>query len=121
MSKTNEVMPLHLASGTGLKTSVIEQLQKIFLQFDVIEKVILYGSRATGMYRPGSDIDLMIEAPEANTQILNQISNMIEDLLLPYQVDLCLKHQIRDPLFYARVVKEGKLFFPIKHKPLSQS
>jgi predicted nucleotidyltransferase len=35
-----------------------ESIIGIFAQYDQIETVILYGSRAKGNYKPGSDIDL---------------------------------------------------------------
>ncbi|MCS6796683.1 MAG: nucleotidyltransferase domain-containing protein, partial [Raineya sp.] len=44
----------------GLPNSAIEAIQKVFSKYPEIEKVILYGSRAMGNYRVGSDIDLTL-------------------------------------------------------------
>ena len=44
----------------GLKESYIQQIQFVFAEYPAIEKVILYGSRAKGNYRNGSDIDLTL-------------------------------------------------------------
>ena len=44
----------------GLKNKTVEQLKSIFHDQQDIEKVVLYGSRAKGNFREGSDIDLTI-------------------------------------------------------------
>nr|WP_236930804.1 nucleotidyltransferase domain-containing protein [Geobacillus sp. JS12] len=46
----------------GLERTVFRQLLHLFSRYaDVIENVILFGSRARGDYKEGSDIDLAIE------------------------------------------------------------
>nr|WP_158412991.1 MULTISPECIES: nucleotidyltransferase domain-containing protein [Geobacillus] len=46
----------------GLERTVFRQLLHLFSRYaDVIEKVILFGSRARGDYKEGSDIDLAIQ------------------------------------------------------------
>lgn len=42
----------------GLKDETIEHVHDVFSRFPQIEEVIIYGSRAKGTYRNGSDIDL---------------------------------------------------------------
>ena len=44
----------------GLKESDIELIKKVFSNYPEVEKVILYGSRAKGTYKPASDIDLTL-------------------------------------------------------------
>ena len=47
----------------GLPASAIEKILGILADYPAIDQVILYGSRAKGNYRPGSDIDLCLQAP----------------------------------------------------------
>jgi predicted nucleotidyltransferase len=47
----------------GLPLHVINTLNGIFKAYPQINNVILYGSRAKGNYRQGSDIDLCMDAP----------------------------------------------------------
>jgi predicted nucleotidyltransferase len=68
-----------------------ESIEKIMKQYDQIETVILYGSRAKG---PGSDIDLTLKGKGLNL-ILNKISLELDDLLLPYMFDLSIYHHIK--------------------------
>jgi len=45
----------------GLKAKHIAAIRNAFRQYPSIEQVVLYGSRAKGNYRTGSDIDLTIK------------------------------------------------------------
>jgi predicted nucleotidyltransferase len=42
----------------GLQEKTIQAIRNIFSRFPEVEKVLLYGSRAKGNFRNGSDIDL---------------------------------------------------------------
>ena len=81
----------------GLPKKAIAKLCGVFSQYPAIQSVLLYGSRAKGNYRPGSDIDLSIQAPALGLSDLLAIENQIDDLLLPWTVDLSLLHQIDNP------------------------
>ncbi|WP_197904747.1 nucleotidyltransferase domain-containing protein [Desulfosarcina alkanivorans] len=50
----------------------------------------MYGSRAKGNFKPGSDIDLTLKVNRLNLHLLNKISLELDDLLLPYTVDLSI-------------------------------
>jgi len=78
----------------GLKESTIIAIQQVFNNHPGIKKVVLYGSRAKGNFRNGSDIDLVIVGPELSLRQLNQIETEIDDLLLPYTFDISLYHYI---------------------------
>ena len=78
----------------GLPSHVIEALTHVFKNYPLIKQVILYGSRAKGNYHMGSDIDLCIIAPSLGITQLLEIENKIDDLLLPWTIDLTLQHTI---------------------------
>ncbi|MBU0464798.1 MAG: nucleotidyltransferase domain-containing protein [Proteobacteria bacterium] len=58
----------------GLKNQVIEKINQIFARCQEVEKVILYGSRAKGNHKKGSDIDLTLIGENLNLKLLNKIS-----------------------------------------------
>lgn len=91
----------------GLPEHVIEQLCSIFWGYPEIERVLVYGSRAKGNYRPGSDIDLSLIAPAMSFDALLQIENRLDDLLLPWMIDLSLLHQIENPDLVAHINRVG--------------
>ncbi|MEI6836980.1 MAG: nucleotidyltransferase domain-containing protein [Alcaligenaceae bacterium] len=74
--------------NTGLNPKTIQSLESIFKQFDTIDKVVLYGSRALGTHKPGSDIDLALFGKNVTPDLIASIAILIDDLLLPYTLDL---------------------------------
>lgn len=95
----------------GLKKESIEKVNRIFAQYNKIEEVVLYGSRAKGNYKPGSDIDLTLKGKELNLKLLNKISLELDDLLLPYTFDLSIYHHIKQPDLIDHIVRVGKVFY----------
>lgn len=59
-----------------------------------MEKVILFGSRAKGCHHPGSDIDLTIVGDDITATERDRILLDLDDLFLPYTIDLNLFRQI---------------------------
>ncbi len=100
----------------GLKKETIEKIIEIFERYDEIEKVILYGSRAKGNFKPGSDIDLTLIGKKLNLTILNKISLELDDLLLPYTFDLSLYNHIKQPDLIDHIQRVGKVFFRKKNE-----
>ncbi|AGX87335.1 nucleotidyltransferase domain-containing protein [Candidatus Symbiobacter mobilis] len=67
------------ASVFGLSPAIRQQLCAEFARTPAILRALVFGSR----YRPGSDIDIALMAPQLTAA-------QLDDLLLPYQIDLCL-------------------------------
>lgn len=44
----------------GLSQKVIEQIHGVLEQHPQVQEALIYGSRARGNYKPGSDIDLVL-------------------------------------------------------------
>lgn len=53
-----------------------------------------------GRYREGSDIDLALVTGPFNHSNLLRLSQKIDDLMLPYKVDLLAIHEIDSPPFW---------------------
>jgi predicted nucleotidyltransferase len=78
---------------TGLRLTLINQLRDVFKSCSSIEKVVLYGSRAKGRYRAGSDIDVSLFGNITHTELLS-IETKIDDLLSPYLFDVSIFSEI---------------------------
>ena len=94
----------------GLKQKDLDALCTCFAQFAGIKQVILYGSRAKGNYRIGSDIDLTIVGDLNFTDLL-RLETIIDDLLLPYKIDLSLKSHINSADLLAHIERVGQVFY----------
>jgi predicted nucleotidyltransferase len=72
-----------------------------------VEAVLLFGSRAMGRHRPGSDLDLCLEGDQLTHRDRLQLMAAIDDLLLPWSVDLVLRHEM-PPELEAHLQRVGR-------------
>lgn len=105
-------MPTEDARQTsGLKPDVIDAISKVFSAFPEVEEVILYGSRAKGNFKPGSDIDLCLVGADLTLPSLLKIDTDLDDLLLPYKIDLSIRDHIDNPDLLAHIQRAGVSFY----------
>jgi predicted nucleotidyltransferase len=104
-------MPDEKEACFGLKRSTIEKIRTVFSGHPEVEQVILYGSRARGNYRPGSDIDLTICGEGVTLPQLLRLEHELDELLLPYKIDLSLRHKIDSPDLLGHIRRVGKVFY----------
>ena len=79
-----------------------------------MRSAVLYGSRAKGNFREGSDIDLTLKTdPTADKALLLQIENQLDELNTPYQFDLSLFHHITNPALIEHINRVGVNFYPV--------
>ncbi len=95
----------------GLKIEVIEQIQAVLRKYKQVEKAIVYGSRAKGNFRNGSDIDLTLVGKDLTLEIQYKIMEDLEELFLPYIIDLSIFHQISNPDLVEHIERVGIVFF----------
>ena len=95
----------------GLKESTINQINAVFGQYPQVKRAILYGSRAKGNYRPGSDIDLTLTGDEVDLSLIHKIEIELDDLLLPYTIELSAFHHINNPELIDHIERVGILFY----------
>lgn len=95
----------------GLKESTIDRINAVFSQYPDIEKVVLYGSCAKGNYRDGSDIDLTLMVGVLSHAQLNRIETQLDDLLLPYTIDLSLFESIDNANLIDHIRRVGVVFY----------
>lgn len=98
----------------GLKASVIQQITAVFAKYPTIETAILYGSRAKGTYRNGSDIDLTFTGDDLEADVLYRVDTELDDLLLPYSFDLSLLKEIENPNLLEHIQRVGITFYQRK-------
>ena len=80
----------------GLATRYIEEIIKIIASNPRIYKIILFGSRAKSKFKPGSDVDIVIQGEKLSLDDLLEFSLEIEKLESPYKIDLLDYKKIND-------------------------
>ena len=91
----------------GLQNTAIDAINSVFREYENIDEVILYGSRAKGNHKTGSDIDLVLKGDELSLTDLLKIENELDDLMLPYKIDVSLYHQINNPALVEHIQRVG--------------
>ncbi|WP_373495222.1 nucleotidyltransferase domain-containing protein [Aquiflexum sp.] len=94
----------------------MESILGVLKKYPNIEKCVVYGSRAIGNFRNGSDIDLTLFGETLTLTELLKIENELDDLLLPYIIDLSIFHQINHEGLVEHIKTNGKVFFERKLK-----
>lgn len=95
----------------GLSEVTVKKIQAVLAGFPPIEQAVLYGSRAKGNFKPGSDIDLTLCGPELSFGLLAQIDTALDDLLLPYEIDLSLMSALAHPALLDHIRRVGVVLY----------
>ena len=92
----------------GLTILDIQKLQNVFKNISTIDKVIIFGSRARNTYTNRSDIDFAIDGKNIN---FGSLAQQLDDLLLPYTIDIILLDENQNNELLGRIKQEGKIFY----------
>ncbi len=94
----------------GLNTRTRAQIAEVLSRYLSVEQAVLYGSRALGRHRAGSDIDLALSG-EVSLSTLNKIATDLDDLLLPWEIDLSSQADIENPDLLDHIARVGVVFY----------
>lgn len=104
-----------IASAThGLSTATLKKVRAVSERFPEVERAVLFGSRAKGTYKPGSDIDLSLEGAALDWRVVGRIYDALDDLLLPYKFSLIVHDKALDPEVAAHIARVGIAVFERK-------
>ncbi len=94
----------------GIDESIWQQILDTCFSFKRVKKVILYGSRARGDYRHGSDIDIAIDAPRLTNSEFSQVWNAVDDLPIIYTFDIVHLQALKNEPLIAAINQDGVVF-----------
>ena len=96
----------------GLSDRTLDSLNAIFRKYPGIKQAVLYGSRAKGKYRNGSDIDLSLITDNTFTRSeLLHITGDFDDSDIPYFVDVSIYDKLSNPDLKAHIDRVGKTLY----------
>lgn len=103
----------------GLTDDTVERIRGVLFCHRQVEKAVLYGSRAKGNFRNGSDIDLaLMGGNDLDLQVLFRIMDELDDLLLPYQIDLSVFSLIDDADVRTHIERVGVVLYDRAPEPV---
>ena len=79
----------------GISQNALDKIKTILFSTQGVEQAILYGSRAKGNFKEGSDIDLTVKGNLTYDDLIKMSVNL-DDLNLPWKIDLSLYSQIKN-------------------------
>jgi predicted nucleotidyltransferase len=95
----------------GLKEEEIQEIVEVLSSYKQLQSAILYGSRAKGTFKPYSDIDLTLIGDDLDLSLLQKIETELDDLLLPYKMDISLFKHIKNNELLEHIHRVGKPFY----------
>ncbi|AQQ71199.1 putative nucleotidyltransferase [Limihaloglobus sulfuriphilus] len=78
----------------GLKDLDISRIQGVLKDFPNVQRAMIYGSRAMGTYKRGSDIDLALYGKSLNPDEIGRIRIQLDDLKSTYVSTVSLKEAV---------------------------
>jgi uncharacterized protein len=101
----------NLSLRFGLSQKAMDTLIAAISKHTAIDRAIVYGSRAKGNFREGSDIDLTLDAPKLSKQELSNLWHELDDSNLPYRVDLSRLQDIQNPDLLDHINRVGAVLY----------
>ena len=101
----------------GISKKSWEILINTIKSFNRIESAVIFGSRAKGNYKNGSDIDIAIYGKNVDAETaLNLSAKLNEDTPSPYLYDILAGDIINNPDLKKHIDKVGEVFYSIDDK-----
>lgn len=96
----------------GIAEKSYSLIQTEFAKYSDIESVILFGSRAKGNYKRGSDIDLALKGKHTSSLLaLNVSAQLNEALPIPYFVDVLDYNTIDNDELKSHIDRVGVMIY----------
>jgi len=103
----------------GLTDNDLKNIISIIDHNNDIEEAIVFGSRAKGNFRNGSDVDIALKGERLTLQTIIQLQIELETLMLPYKFDIIIFNRIKEPALIEHINRYGILIFK-KGAPILQ-
>lgn len=96
----------------GLRKSDLEYIINTIKKFDEIEKAVIFGSRAMGNYKPGSDVDIAIYGENITFDTISSLNAMLDEQgPLPYFFDIVDYTHLNHVELKKHIDSVGKVIF----------
>lgn len=103
--------------GNGLTTEEEKTIAAVFAQVPAIERAVLFGSRAMGLARSNSDVDIALYGEKLRLSDILHAASLLEETLLPYQFDLISHASITSPDLLEHIRQYGKEMYRKERNP----
>ena len=105
----------------GLETMEMDKIIMSIASIDGVDKAVIYGSRTKGNYRPFSDVDISLVGKSLSYSDLLRLHSIIDDLLLPYEIDLNIFDLIQNENLKEHILRCGRVIYESRNKGITQA
>lgn len=95
----------------GLSSAILSDLRRVFAAYPEIEQVLIFGSRAKGSFRDGSDIDLAVFAPTMSKAAFTRLWNELDALPILFKMDVLHWDALNNERLKNKICAEGQALF----------
>jgi predicted nucleotidyltransferase len=99
----------------GLKAKDIKQISNIISSFPEVHQTLIFGSRAMGNYKTGSDVDIALKGETITHEIVTQIKYQLnEETTMPYFFDVVDYGRLKNEDLKTHIDQFGKALIDLK-------
>ncbi len=96
----------------GLSNSDVLEIIALLKQNPAVEKAVIFGSRAKGNYKNGSDVDIALFGASLHSDAITCVScSLNEDTLMPYFFDILHYDSLTNQELQNHIDRVGKEFY----------
>lgn len=96
----------------GLLQRDLDEISVVLKRFPQIKKAVLFGSRAKGNFKPGSDVDIAVMGSDIDYSCVSELSSILnEESLLPYFFDIVHFEGITEQRLVEHILRVGKTIY----------
>ena len=96
----------------GLTENDLKKIILILSEQPEIQEAFIFGSRAKGNYKNGSDVDIALKGKELNFQKIAHIGYLLnEETTMPYKFDVLNYHTIKNVDLAEHIDRVGIIFY----------
>ena len=99
-------------NNRGLLQPDLDIVLSVLSEFPNIKEAVIFGSRAKGNFRNGSDVDIALKGENINLEIVTNISYRLnEETILPYKFDVLDYQNINNSKLTEHINRKGISFY----------
>ena len=96
----------------GISEKSFSRLISALEKFGEIEKAVIFGSRAIGIAKAGSDIDIAIYGNKLTAELIRELKILLnEKYNIPYSIDVVDYNNISNLELKNHIDEKGKIIF----------
>ncbi|WP_207178796.1 nucleotidyltransferase domain-containing protein [Anaerocellum diazotrophicum] len=95
----------------GIEEEILNKIIEIFKKYKQVRKACIFGSRARGDYRRGSDVDICIWLEEESENPIYKIQDELEEVNTILLFDVVAFDSITKENLKESIIKEGVIIY----------